>query len=61
MLSGPIKFLDTATNQTATEYQNLTVRCEVDGDPMPTVTWTVNGKEAKGRPSVSFISIKKPI
>ena len=61
MLSEPIKFVDTATHQTASEYQNLTVRCEVDGDPQPTVTWTVNGKAVKGRPSVSFISLKKLI
>jgi hypothetical protein len=50
----PIKFADTATNQTASEYQNLTVRCEVEGDPLPTVTWTVNGKAAEGHKYKEF-------
>lgn len=40
--------------QTAGEYENLIVRCEVEGDPAPTVTWTFNGKMVEGRLSVSF-------
>jgi hypothetical protein len=50
--------VDTATVQTASEYQNVLVRCEVDGDPEPTVKWTVNGKMVDGKLSVLFNSLK---
>ncbi|GFG35621.1 hypothetical protein Cfor_02544, partial [Coptotermes formosanus] len=44
----PIRFVDTATVQTASENQNVLVPCEVDGDPQPTVVWTVNSKTVEG-------------
>ncbi|KDR18247.1 limbic system-associated membrane protein-like isoform X2 [Zootermopsis nevadensis] len=44
----PIKFADTATVQTVSEYQNVVVPCEVDGDPEPEINWTVNGKLPQG-------------
>jgi hypothetical protein len=49
MVLEPIKFVDTATVQTASEYQNVVVRCEVDGDPEPTIKWTVKGKLPQGK------------
>lgn len=60
-LSEPIRFRDNVTVQTAGEYENLIVPCEVEGDPAPTVTWTFNGKMAEGRLSVSFNSLQKLI
>jgi hypothetical protein len=49
--------VDTATVQTASEHQNVIVRCEVDGEPEPTVMWTVKGKMVEGKLSVSFNSL----
>ena len=43
--------------QTAREHQNVIVRCEVDGEPEPTVMWTVKGKMVEGKLSVSFNSL----
>ncbi|CAB3370839.1 Hypothetical predicted protein [Cloeon dipterum] len=44
----PISFMDTPTLQNATEHQDMTIRCEVEGDPEPKVTWQVNGKHPQG-------------
>jgi hypothetical protein len=49
MVLEPINFVDTATVQTAKEHQSVVVRCEVEGDPEPSVMWTVKGKEPKGK------------
>ncbi|XP_055386241.1 neural cell adhesion molecule 1-like [Condylostylus longicornis] len=39
-----ITFLDTNTLQTVREGNEVNLRCEVKGDPEPTVTWSFNGK-----------------
>lgn len=35
--------MDTPTFQNATENKDATIRCEVKGNPDPTVTWYHNG------------------
>jgi len=49
MVLEPIKFVDTEMVQTASEYQSVIVRCEVEGDPEPTIMWTVKGKQVQGK------------
>lgn len=44
----PISFLDTPAIQNASEHQDATIRCEVEGDPEPKVTWQVKGKHPQG-------------
>ncbi|XP_034230300.1 hemicentin-2-like [Thrips palmi] len=40
----PIEFLDTPTEQTATEGNPAIIKCEVTGDPQPEIQWKVRGQ-----------------
>jgi hypothetical protein len=55
--SEPIEFVDTVPVQTASLYQSVVVRCEADGDPEPTIKWTVNGKVPEGKLCILFDSL----
>lgn len=44
----PISFMNTPRVQNATEKTDTLLRCEVDGDPRPTVTWQIKGKAPEG-------------
>lgn len=39
-VKAPIKFMDTAPEQTGKEFQDITLRCEVQGGDKPIVTWS---------------------
>lgn len=40
----PIEFLDTPTEQVATEGSAALIKCEVTGDPQPEIQWKVRGQ-----------------
>ncbi|KAE8748084.1 hypothetical protein FOCC_FOCC005279 [Frankliniella occidentalis] len=44
----PIEFLDTPTEQVATEGLPYVIKCEVTGDPTPEIQWKVRGQLWKG-------------
>ncbi|KAG8227330.1 hypothetical protein J437_LFUL006288, partial [Ladona fulva] len=47
----PITFVDTPTVQVAKENQEeFAIRCEVDGDPEPTIVWSRKGKPLNDKP-----------
>nr|CAD7259692.1 unnamed protein product [Timema shepardi] len=44
----PIFFMDTSVVQSANENENVTVKCEAQGDPEPKIVWSVKGKPPTG-------------
>ncbi|PSN57529.1 hypothetical protein C0J52_01614 [Blattella germanica] len=44
----PLKFLDTSPVQVAKETESVVMRCEVEGDPEPSITWSAKGKVIDG-------------
>jgi len=51
-ISGPIEFIDRETEVIRNETQDAVLRCEVTGDPQPTVSWVIKDtpyKEGKKR------------
>lgn len=45
----PIVFLDTPTEQVATEGMEYVIKCEVTGDPLPEIQWKVRGQAWQGK------------
>lgn len=44
-ITEPISFMDTPIFQNATENKDATIRCEVKGNPEPSVSWYYNGQQ----------------
>nr|CAD7589126.1 unnamed protein product [Timema genevievae] len=44
----PISFMDTSVVQSANENENVTVKCEAQGDPEPQIAWSIKGKPPTG-------------
>lgn len=45
IIAEPISFMDTPIFQNATENKDATIRCEVKGNPEPSVSWYYNGQQ----------------
>ena len=46
-----------------TEGDNVTLSCKADGNPIPTISWTINGSltAIKGNPRISFTKNKQQL
>ena len=51
----PIKFLDTSPVQVANESESVVMRCEVEGEPEPSISWSAKGKTPDGKLLYSYI------
>ena len=47
VITDPPKFLKQPSGDTKSEGENVTLECEIEGKPKPTVTWLKDGVEVK--------------
>ena len=49
--------------QVKTEGDSVTLSCKADGNPVPTISWTINGSQmdVRGNPRISFSKNKQQL